>query len=154
MKKSAGILLYRLKKNNPEFLLVHYGGPFWANKDLGTWSIPKGEFTDEEKPFDAALREFKEETGTEINHGQPIELTPVKQKSGKMIYAWGVEGDLDASAIKSNEFEIEWPPKSGKFKFFPEVDRGEWFGVEDAKKKINPAQINLIEEILILIKMQ
>ena len=148
MKKSAGILLYHIKKSVLEFFLVHYGGPFWVKKDEGSWSIPKGEFNDDEKPFDAALREFKEETGTELKAINPIELLPVKQKSGKIIYAWAIEDDIDASILVSNEFEMEWPPKSGKMKSFPEIDRGEWFGVEEAKKKINPAQVTFLNELL------
>jgi predicted NUDIX family NTP pyrophosphohydrolase len=150
-KKSAGILLYRFKNKQPEFFLVHYGGPFWKNKDLGSWSIPKGEFTDDEKAFDAALREFKEETGIEL---QPVivhELQAVKQKSGKIIYAWAIEGDINESSIFSNEFEMEWPPKSGKMKSFPEIDKGEWYEIEEARKKINPVQVNLLNETLEII---
>jgi len=114
-KKSAGILLYRFHNNLPEVLLVHPGGSFWAKKDLGAWSIPKGEFEADENPLDAAKREVEEETGIKV-HGAFIELTPVKQKSGKVIYAWALQGNFNAAEIKSNEFEIEWPPQSGKEK--------------------------------------
>src|SRR5674476_604456 len=111
-KKSAGILLYRFQNNLPEVLLVHPGGPFWAKKDLGVWSIPKGEFEADENPLDAAKREVKEETGIKVQ-GDFIELTPVKQKSGKVIYAWALQGNFNLEEIQSNTFEIEWPPKSG-----------------------------------------
>lgn len=146
-KKSAGILMYRHKDSELEIFLVHPGGPFWINKDLNAWSIPKGEFDDNEDAFATAKREFKEETGINIS-GKFIELNPIKQKSGKMIYAWAVKGDIDASAIKSNEFEIEWPPRSGKMKTFPEIDKAEWFSLSDAKKKIIAAQWQLIEELI------
>ena len=145
-KQSAGILLYRIKSNDLEVFLVHPGGPFWAKKDEGAWSIPKGEFEDEEDPLAAAKREFEEETGLKIS-GEFIELHPVKQKSGKMVYAWAVEGDVDPLKIKSNEFEIEWPPKSGKMKSFPEIDKAAWFNLTEAKKKIIAAQTGLIKEL-------
>ena len=114
-KKSAGILLYRFHNNMPEVLLVHSGGSFRAKQDLGAWAIPKGEFEPDETPLDAAKREIEEETGIKV-HGAFIELTPVKQKSGKVIYAWALQGNFNAAEIKSNEFEIEWPPQSGKEK--------------------------------------
>ena len=145
-KKSAGILLYRYK-DELEIFLVHPGGPYWINKDLNAWSIPKGEFGDDEDALAAAKREFKEETGNNVS-GKFIELKPVKQKSGKMVYAWAVKGDIDISAIKSNEFEIEWPPRSGKMKSFPEIDKAEWFNLNDAKNKIIKAQWQLIEELI------
>lgn len=147
MKQSAGILLYRKIQSEIEFLLVHPGGPFWKNKDLGTWSIPKGEFSDEEKPFDAAIREFEEETGIELA-GDFEALQPVKLKSGKMIYAWAHARDIDASHISSNTFEMEWPPKSGKFESFPEVDKAGWFSATAALEKINAAQGDFILEVL------
>src|SRR2546422_40260 len=125
-KKSAGILLYRIKNKNPEVFLVHPGGPFWAKKDLGAWSIPKGELSDNEAPLDAAKREFKEETGMDIN-GKFIELTPVTQKGGKLVYAFALEGEIDPDEIKCNTFEMEWPPRSGKKQEFPEIDRSGWF---------------------------
>jgi len=146
-KRSAGILLYRLNNNSLEVLLVHPGGPFWAKKDLGAWSIPKGEFSEEENPLDAAKREFQEEIGIEA-FGEFIELTPITQKSGKIIYAWVSQGNIDPKGIKSNTFEIEWPPRSGKKQKFPEIDRGEWFNVQEAKEKINPSQSALIDELV------
>jgi predicted NUDIX family NTP pyrophosphohydrolase len=145
-KKSAGILLYRYKKEI-EFLLVHPGGPFFSKKDDGTWSIPKGEFDDTENARDAALREFKEETGIDID-GETLDLTPVKLKSGKVVFAFAIEKDIDVQQIKSNTFEIEWPPRSGKKKEFPEIDKGEWFNYETAKVKINSAQVSLIDELI------
>ena len=145
--QSAGILLYRKKANEVEFFLVHPGGPFWQKKDLGSWTIPKGEFTDEEDPLTAAQREFKEETGVALS-GNFIKLTPVKQKAGKLIHAWALEGDLDATTISSNLFRIEWPPKSGKWKEFPEVDRADWFRFDIAIEKINAAQASLIYQLM------
>jgi len=145
-KKSAGILLYRIKNKDLQVLLVHPGGPFWKNKDEGAWSIPKGEFDENEEPLDAAIREMKEETGV-ILKGDFIELPPVKQKSGKVVYAWAKEYDLDPTQVKSNEFEMEWPPKSGNKKMFPEIDKAEWFDLHTAKEKINPAQIYLLEDL-------
>lgn len=145
MKKSAGILLYRKRKGITEVLLVHPGGPFWKNKDAGAWSIPKGEFTNEE-PLDAAKREFGEETGITVD-GRFTELAPRKQKSGKLIYAFALYKNIDASKIKSNVFNIEWPPRSGKMISIPEVDRAEWFSLDMAKEKINPGQAGFIEEL-------
>jgi predicted NUDIX family NTP pyrophosphohydrolase len=150
-KKSAGILLYRFKNSSLEVLLVHPGGPFWKNKDLGAWTIPKGEFTDEEDPLDAAKREFEEETSFPPPE-KYIELTPIKQKSGKAVFAWAAEGNIDTEKIQSNEFEMEWPPHSGKKQKFPEVDKGNWFAISDAKKKIIPAQLNFLEELSSLLK--
>jgi len=145
-KKSAGILLYRLKNRVLEVLLVHPGGPFWAKKDFGSWSIPKGEFTDGENALEAAKREFREEVGVEFS-GEFIELSPIKHKSGKLVFAWASERDIDARLIKSNTFEMVWPPKSGKRQQFPEIDRGEWFSVPEAKLKINENQAALIDEL-------
>lgn len=145
--QSAGILLYRIKDKDIELFLVHPGGPFWQKKDIGAWTIPKGEFTDKEDALAAAKREFEEETGMTLS-GDFIELSPVKQKAGKLIYAWAVKGDIDASSISSNSFSLEWPPKSGKWKEFPEVDRAEWFKEDKAKEKINPAQGSFIDELL------
>ena len=147
MKKSAGILLYKKVNKELLFLLVHPGGPFWKNKDLGSWSIPKGEFTDDEEPLNAAIREFEEETGTKVE-GEFIELKPVKLKSGKLVYAFACEHDLDVNSIKSNEFEIEWPPKSGRLKSFPEIDKAAWFTAKEALEKINPPQGNFITELI------
>ena len=145
-KKSAGIILYRFHTNLPEVLLVHPGGPFWARKDLGFWSIPKGEFENNENALEAAKRELEEETGLRVT-GDFIELNPVKQKSGKMVYAWAVEGNIIPEEIISNTFEIEWPPKSGMKKTFPEIDQAAWFTLETAKIKILEAQIPLISEL-------
>ncbi|WP_276504223.1 NUDIX domain-containing protein [Terrimonas pollutisoli] len=145
-KKSAGILLYRFSVGLPEVLLVHPGGPFWAKKDIGAWSIPKGEFEAEEDPLSAAQRELEEETGIKAE-GNFIELTPVKQKNGKLVYAWALEKEVDAGSIKSNSFEMEWPPKSGKKKSFPEIDKAAWFGVTEAKEKILAGQVPFINEL-------
>ncbi|HET6769234.1 MAG TPA: NUDIX domain-containing protein [Chitinophagaceae bacterium] len=145
-QKSAGIVLYRIQNNRVEIFLVHPGGPYWSKKDEGAWSIPKGEFDEKEEPLAAAKREFQEETGIEIS-GEFIQLNPVKQKGGKMVYAWAVEGDIDPGKIKSNSFEIEWPPRSGKMKSFREIDKAAWFHMIDAKKKIIEAQFALITEL-------
>jgi len=149
--QSAGILLYRNINGQPEFFLVHPGGPFFKNKDEGYWSIPKGEFLPDENPLAAAQREFEEETGRPIKAEKFIELSPIKQKSGKIVHAWGAEGELDADTITSNTFEIEWPPHSGKMSSFPEIDRAGWFSADDARLKINAAQAALIDELLSLI---
>jgi len=146
MLKSAGILLFRRKSRTTEFFLVHPGGPFWKNKDAGAWSIPKGEFEEGENPLKAAQREFEEETGIAVD-GHFIELKPVKQKSGKMVYAWACEGDVDHTIIQSNTFSLEWPPRSGKYIKVPEVDRGEWFTYEKAKEKIIPGQVPILDEL-------
>jgi predicted NUDIX family NTP pyrophosphohydrolase len=138
--RSAGILLYRLVEGVPEVLLVHPGGPFWARKDAGAWSIPKGEHDDDEDAQACALREFAEETGTALSPDGLADLGTVRLKSGKLVAAWAAEGDLDAETIQSNTFELEWPPRSGRSQTFPEVDRAGWFGVETAREKLNPAQ--------------
>ena len=145
-KNSAGILLHRLRGSGIEVFLVHPGGPFWAKKDAGAWSIPKGEFEAGEDPLEAAKREFKEETGFAVE-GNFIELTPVKQPGGKVVYAWAVMGDCEAESIKSNTFSLEWPPRSGKRKEFPEVDRAGWFTPEVAREKILKGQLNFLEEL-------
>ena len=132
-------------------LLVHPGGPFWQKKDEGAWTIPKGEFDDED-PLAAARREFKEETGAASPDGQYILLTPIKQKNGKVVHAWAVEGDFDPANLKSNEFETEWPPKSGRTQKFPEVDRAEWFNPDDAKRKMLSGQGGLIGELLSILE--
>jgi predicted NUDIX family NTP pyrophosphohydrolase len=147
MRKSAGILLYRVRNQALEVLLVHPGGPFWKNKEVGAWSIPKGEFTDEEDPLEAALRELEEETGMPVKRSTCIPLTPVKQKGGKLILAWAMKGNLDTTKINSNSFEMEWPPKSGKMQTFQEVDKADWFTIPAAKEKINPAQAALLDEL-------
>jgi len=146
-KKSAGILLYKLENSELQVLLVHPGGPFWSKKDTGAWSVPKGEFTEGEEPLEAAKREFYEETGVEIS-GDFLSLTPVKMKSGKLVYAYAIENEFDISKLKSNTFKIEWPPKSGNEKEFPEIDKAEWMNIATAVQKINESQMPLIEELL------
>lgn len=151
MRTSAGILLYRKTKDSIEIFLVHPGGPFWKGKDKGAWSIPKGEFTEEEDPLSVAKREFNEETGQRIDGGF-MELKPIQQKGGKMVYAWAVEGNADAENIVSNTFKQEWPYKSGKWITIPEVDKAGWFCVEEAKEKINAAQVEFVEELVRMLK--
>jgi predicted NUDIX family NTP pyrophosphohydrolase len=147
-KRSAGILLYRRTAGSPEVLLVHPGGPYWARKDLGAWSIPKGEHDDAEDPQACALREFEEETGTRLPPGELAELGEVKQKSGKVVTAWAAEGDLDADAVSSNTFTMEWPPRSGRTAEFPEIDRAGWFEIETAREKLVPAQTEFLDRLL------
>ena len=149
MKKSAGILFYRFNNKEVEFFLVHPGGPYCVKKDAGAWSIPKGEFNDDEDPVEAALREFEEETNFKISidRSKMIPLNTVKLKSGKSVHAWAVEGDIDIEKIQSNTFEMEWPPKSGKKIIVPEIDKGGWFKSKEAKEKINTAQVFFIEEL-------
>jgi len=146
-RQSAGILLYHKKNNTIEVFLCHPGGPFYKNKEAGAWTIPKGEFNEDEDPLTAAKREFKEETGQEIN-GKFEPLTPVKYKNGKIVYSWFVEGDIDANSVRSNLFQLEWPPKSGKYIDVPEVDRGEWFYIKEAKEKILPVLIPILDEFV------
>lgn len=138
--------MYRKTIQGLQVFLVHPGGPFFKNKDDGSWSIPKGEYLPDEDPLTAAKREFQEETGHKIT-GNFIALNPIKQKGGKTVQAWAVEGNIDAENIKSNTFEIEWPPRSGKKQTFDEIDRGAWFDITIAKIKINPAQAALIDEL-------
>jgi predicted NUDIX family NTP pyrophosphohydrolase len=146
-KKSAGLLLYRFQNQSLEVLLVHPGGPFWKNKERGAWSIPKGEIEENEELLKAAARETKEETGMSVDINNPIPLKPVKQKSGKIIYAWANEANFEIEEIKSNLFEMEWPPKSGKKAFFPEVDKAAWLNLDDAEKKIVSGQLPLLREL-------
>jgi predicted NUDIX family NTP pyrophosphohydrolase len=143
-KQSAGILLYRLRDSSAEVFLVHPGGPFWMKKDAGAWSIPKGEFEQDEDPLAAARREFREETGFDVE-GEFVALDPVRQAGGKVVRAWAVQGDCDPASIRSNLFTMEWPPRSGKRQEFPEVDRAGWFGLEAAKEKILKGQLALLE---------
>ncbi len=143
---SAGILMYRREKGVLRFFLVHPGGPFFAKKDLGAWSIPKGLIEEGEDPLAAAKREFAEETGCSPE-GSFIVLAPVTQKGGKTVLAWAVEGDCDAERIRSNTFSLEWPPRSGKMREFPEVDRAGWFGYDEARRKMNAAQAALLDEL-------
>ena len=145
-KTSAGILLYRKVNQRLEVFLVHPGGPLWEHRDSGAWSVPKGEFGHNENAFAAAKREFAEETGFDIE-GDYIELTPVRQSAAKTVYAWAVEGDVEATAMRSNSFTMQWPPKSGRYEEFPEVDRGEWFDLPTAKEKIVPGQVPLLEQL-------
>jgi len=148
--QSAGILMYR-KAQEVEVLLVHPGGPFFAKKDLGSWSIPKGEYEPEEDPLTVAKREFLEETGSEIT-GDFKALTAIRQKGGKEVKAWAVEGDIDALHIVSNTFEIEWPPHSGRKQIFPEVDKAGWFSLEVARQKLNEKQAAFLDELELLLQ--
>jgi predicted NUDIX family NTP pyrophosphohydrolase len=149
-RRSAGILLYRLAGQEPEVLLVHPGGPFWARKEEGAWSIPKGEYGSDEDPRAAARREFEEELGTAPPDDADalLDLGEVRQRSGKVVTAYALEGDLDASAITSNTFAMEWPPRSGKTQEFPEVDRAGWFAPADARARLVPAQAELVDRLL------
>ena len=143
---SAGILLYRIRKGALEVFLVHPGGPYWRNKDVGAWSIPKGLLEEGDDELAAAKREFQEETGSPVN-GEFTALTPLKQPSGKVVHAWAVQGDIDASAVRSNLFPMEWPPRSGKMQDFPEVDRGGWFTLDIAREKILNGQRGFIDQL-------
>jgi predicted NUDIX family NTP pyrophosphohydrolase len=147
-RKSAGILLYRGSGAALEVLLVHPGGPFWARRDAGAWSIPKGEYEEGEDPRACALREFEEETGTPLPPGELVELGDIRQKGGKVVTAWAADGDLDADAVRSNTFTMEWPPRSGRWATFPEIDRAGWFGVDEAREKLNAAQAEFVDRLL------
>jgi predicted NUDIX family NTP pyrophosphohydrolase len=151
--KSAGILVYRRRGAGLEVFLVHPGGPFWAKKDLAAWSIPKGEFGDDEDPLAAALREFAEETGQTIA-GDFLPLAPVKQPSRKIVHAFAVETDIDPAKIASNEFELEWPPRSGRMQRFPEVDRAAWFPLEEAKRRIHAGLVPLLDELVRALRIE
>ena len=146
-KQSAGIVAYRMRSGTPELFLVHPGGPFWAKKDDGAWSIPKGEFADGEDKLQAARREFAEETGLALE-GIFAELTPVRQPGGKIVYAWSIEQELDASVVRSNLFSMEWPPRSGRRQEFPEVDRASWFAWTEALHKVSKGQRPILVEVL------
>jgi predicted NUDIX family NTP pyrophosphohydrolase len=150
MKKSFGILLFR-NVNDPEFLLVHPGGPFWKNKNNGTWSIPKGEGEGDEDPLTTAKREFEEEVGP-LPDGTFIELKPIVQKGHKEVYCWAIKGEFDTSTLQSNVFDLEWPPKSGKFISIPEVDEARWFQYNEAATHINERQKALLDELLRILK--
>ncbi|HEV2393332.1 MAG TPA: NUDIX domain-containing protein [Verrucomicrobiae bacterium] len=143
-KESSALLMYR--RGSAEFLLVHPGGPFWKNKDAGAWTIPKGELKPGEEPLLAAQREFEEELGFKP-HGPFIPLSPIKQKAGKLVRAWAFEGDFDTTRLQSNTFSMEWPPRSGHQQEFPEVDRAAFFHLNEAKEKINPAQVAFLIEL-------
>ncbi len=150
-KTSAGLMVYRIREGRLEIFLVHPGGPFWARKDAGAWSIPKGEFIDPEDPLAAARREFQEETGHEIE-GSFLPLEPIQQAGGKTVHAWAVQGDIDPERIRSNTFTMEWPKGSGRQKEFPEVDRAAWFEIEEARRRILPGQAGFLDELLELIR--
>jgi predicted NUDIX family NTP pyrophosphohydrolase len=149
-KRSAGILLFRRRGGEAEFLLVHPGGPFWAKKDAGAWSIPKGQIEGEEEPRACAIRELEEELGAApaLDPARLVELGSIKQKAGKVVEAWAAEADFDPAGLASNTFAMEWPPRSGAQQEFPEVDRAEWFGLEEARAKILPAQAELLDRLL------
>ena len=144
-KKSAGLLLFR-RRDRLEVLLVHPGGPLWARKDEGAWSIPKGEIDADEDPLAAARREFEEELGSPVD-GEFVKLTPIRQASGKWVDAWALESDFDTTTFKPGTFSMEWPPKSGRREDFPEVDRVEWFTIDEAKQKINRGQLALLDQL-------
>ncbi|UCG97883.1 MAG: NUDIX domain-containing protein [Burkholderiales bacterium] len=146
-KASAGLLLYRHAAAGVEVMLVHPGGPYWARKDAGAWSIPKGEIEPGEEPLAAARREFEEETGASVD-GDFLPLQPVKLRSGKVIHAWAVQAEFDPAALRSNLFSMEWPPRSGEQREFPEADRAAWFGIDKARIKIHPGQAPLIDFLL------
>jgi predicted NUDIX family NTP pyrophosphohydrolase len=144
--RSAGILLYRRAAGGLEVLLVHPGGPFWSRRDLGAWSIPKGEADEGEEALACARREFEEETGS-LAPADLVELGEIRQRGGKRVQAWAGEGDLDASAITSSTFEMEWPPRSGRLESFPEIDRAAWFEVAEARERLLPAQLPLLDRL-------
>jgi predicted NUDIX family NTP pyrophosphohydrolase len=143
---TAGLLLYR-RRGELEVFLVHPGGPFWSKKDAGAWSVPKGEINEGEDPFEAAKREFTEETGFPID-GEFRPLDPVKQSGGKVVQAWAIEADCDPAQVRSNLFSMEWPPKSGKTQQFPEVDRAAWFTIPEARKRIIAAQAGFLDQVI------
>jgi len=149
-KRSAGILLYRHTAEGPEFLLVHPGGPFWTKRDLGAWSIPKGQIEAGEEPRACAIRELEEELGPApaLEPEELVELGAIRQRAGKVVEAWAAEGDFDPRSLDSNTFTIEWPPRSGGEREFPEVDRAEWFSPDAAREKILPAQAELLDRLL------
>ena len=149
-KRSAGILLFRRRDGETEFLLVHPGGPFWAKKDEGAWSIPKGQIENEEEPRACAIRELEEELGPapELDPEGLIELGSIRQRAGKVVEAWAAEADFDPATLASNTFSMEWPPRSGSQQEFPEVDRAEWFDLATAREKLLPAQTEFLDRLL------
>jgi predicted NUDIX family NTP pyrophosphohydrolase len=147
-RRSAGILLYRLGPGGIEVLLAHPGGPVWAKRDEGVWSVPKGEIETGEDPWDVALREFEEETGHPPPDSQPIDLGEIQQKGGKYVVAWALEGDLDPANAQSNTFPFQWPPKSGRWITVPEIDRVEWFAPDEARRRIKDTQFPFIDRLL------
>lgn len=150
-KRSAGILLYRRTAGELQVLLAHPGGPFWTKRDVGAWTLPKGEIDEGEDPYAAARREFTEETGFELGDAGTA-LAPVRQPSGKVIHAWAIEGDCDASRARSIVFTMEWPPKSGKEEAFPEIDKVEWFSIAEAQRRILPGQAPFLAQLQALVK--
>jgi predicted NUDIX family NTP pyrophosphohydrolase len=146
MKRSAALLVYKQAPGGLQVFLVHPGGPFWAKKDLGAWSIPKGEIDEGEDPLVAARREFREEIGQDVN-GAFAPLARCRQPGGKTVHAWAVEVDIDAAKVTSNDFEMEWPPRSGRRQRFPEVDRAAWFDLDEARRRILPGQLPLLNEL-------
>lgn len=149
-KTSAGLLVYRRRDGALEVLLVHPGGPFWAHRDLGAWSIPKGEIGVAEQPLDAAQREFQEETGFTVA-GEFLQLPAIRQPGGKVVLAWAVEGDCDPAQLRSNTFPLEWPPRSGRMQEFPEIDRAAWFAMDEARRRILPGQAGFLEQLAALV---
>lgn len=149
--ESGGVVLFRRGDRGLEVLIAHPGGPFWARKDEGAWSIPKGEVDRGETPFEAALREFREETGVRLDPDELIPLGTVTQRAGKVVHAWAAEGDADPNALTSSTFSMEWPPRSGRTATFPEIDRVEWVSTEVAARKLNPAQAELIDRLVTLL---
>jgi predicted NUDIX family NTP pyrophosphohydrolase len=144
---SAGVLLFRLREGRWEVLLAHQGGPYWKTKDFGHWTIPKGEADPGEALLDVARREFAEEVGIDVDIGDDLPLGEITQRSGKVVVAWGVAGDLDPGLAHSNTFSIEWPPKSGQIQAFPEIDRVEWFETSEARRRLKPAQVPFIDRL-------
>jgi predicted NUDIX family NTP pyrophosphohydrolase len=151
-QRSAGILLFRLGQAGPEVLLVHPGGPLWARRDLGAWSIPKGLCEDGEEPQAAALRELEEELGAVVPVDELLELGSVRQRSGKVVTAWAARGDFDVAGLRSMEFEMEWPPRSGRRERFPEVDRAAWFAPDEARERLLPAQAAFVDRLVKLLE--
>ncbi|HET7121302.1 MAG TPA: NUDIX domain-containing protein [Solirubrobacterales bacterium] len=149
-KRSAGILLYRRDGGETEFLLIHPGGPFWAKKDAGAWSIPKGQIENEEEPRACAIRELGEELGPvpDLDPDELVELGSIRQRAGKVVEAWAAEGEFDPAALESNTFSMEWPPRSGTEREYPEVDRADWFDLATAREKILPAQAEFLDRLL------
>jgi predicted NUDIX family NTP pyrophosphohydrolase len=147
-RTSAGVLLYRLRPGGPEVLVGHMGGPFWARKDDRAWSIPKGEYVDGEEPLAVARREFEEELGSAVPAAELVPLGEVRQSGGKRLAVWAAEGDLDAATCRSNTFEIEWPPRSGRVQEFPEIDRAAWFPVDQARAKLVTGQVAFLDRLL------
>jgi predicted NUDIX family NTP pyrophosphohydrolase len=147
-RTSDGILLFRASDGRLEVLLAHPGGPFFANRDAGHWTIPKGEADGDEDPFAVARREFEEETGNPPPDGEAVDLGTIVQKGGKVVHAWALEGDLDPATAESNTFEMVWPPGSGQRRTFPEIDRVEWFDIDEAKRRVKPTQVPLIDRLV------